>query len=342
MKIITIEEHVSDPDLAKACAKAQFEESPYMAAWASEPDDGAVSQSDGPQLVSAKVAMSLARDMGAKRIAEMDANGIDMQILSYSNSPQLLAGDEAIPLARNANDVLAAAVSAHPDRFGAFATLPWSAPEAAAAELERTVSQLGFKGALLTGRPGETFLDDPKYSPILAAAEALEVPIYTHPGVPVRRVQEAYYAGLDPSVSARLSMFGWGWHAEAGVQIVRMILAGIFDKHPKLNIIAGHWGEMVPFYLARLDSSLQQNKTGLQRTITETFTQHVYVTPSGMLNLPHLQFTHQVMGSDRLIYAVDYPYLTNHGARAFLETAPISQADKEKFAHGNAERLFRL
>jgi len=342
VKIITIEEHVSDAALAQACAKAQSAESPYMAVWAREADDGAVAQGNMPQILAAPVAMSLARNMGAQRLAEMDANGIDMQILSYSNSPQLLAGAEAVELTRNANDTLADAVNAHPDRFGGFATLPWSDPEAAAAELERAVSQLGFKGAMLTGRPGETFLDDPRYSPVLAAAEALNVPIYIHPGVPLKRVQEAYYAGLDPSVSARLSMFGWGWHAEAGVQIIRMILAGIFDKYPRLNIIAGHWGEMVPFFLSRLDASLPQNKTGLPRTITDTFTQHVYVTPSGMLSLSHLQFTLQTLGPDRLIYAVDYPYLSHRGARAFLETATISQADKEKFAHGNAERLFRL
>jgi len=242
VKIITIEEHVSDAALAQACAKAQSAESPYMAVWAREADDGAAAQCNMPQILAAPVAMSLARNMGAQRLVEMDANGIDMQILSYSNSPQLLAGAEAVELTRNANDTLADAVNAHPDRFGGFATLPWSDPEAAAAELERAVTQLGFKGAMLTGRPGETFLDDPRYSPVLAAAEALNVPIYTHPGVPLKRVQEAYYAGLDPSVSARLSMFGWGWHAEAGVQIIRMILAGVFDKYPRLNIIAGHWG----------------------------------------------------------------------------------------------------
>lgn len=218
-----------------------------MAVWAREADDGAVAQGNMPQILAAPVAMSLARNMGAQRLVEMDANGIDMQILSYSNSPQLLAGAEAVELTRNANDTLADAVNAHPDRFGGFATLPWSDPEAAAAELERAVTQLGFKGAMLTGRPGETFLDDPRYSPVLAAAEALNVPIYTHPGVPLKRVQEAYYAGLDPSVSARLSMFGWGWHAEAGVQIIRMILAGVFDKYPRLNIIAGHWGRWFRF-----------------------------------------------------------------------------------------------
>ena len=343
MKIITIEEHVCDPALAKACQKAQSAEAPYMALWAAQTlDDPAAHATNVPHMVPASQAMTLARDMGEQRLAEMDAAGIDMQILSYSNSPQLLTGAEALPLTRDANDTLADAVKAHPNRFGAFAALPWSDPDAAAAELERTVGQFGFNGAMITGRPGDTFLDDPRYSPILAAAEALNVPIYVHPGVPINHVQQAYYAGLEPAISARLSMFGWGWHAEAGVQIVRMILAGVFDKYPKLTIIAGHWGEMVPFFLARLDEMFPLAASGLSRSITDTFKQHVYVTPSGMLNLPHLKFTLDVLGADRIIYAVDYPYLTTQGARAFIEDAPIGRAEKHKIAHGNAEQLFRL
>ncbi|EHG8447699.1 amidohydrolase [Salmonella enterica subsp. enterica] len=337
MKIISIEEHVLDADLARACQKAMSVQAPYYADWA-------LPSKDDPQvrLASSQTATTLAGDMAEKRLADMDANGIDMQILSYSNAPQLLAPAEAIPLSRAANDKLAAAVKAHPTRFGAFATLPWSDPQAAADELKRCVHTLGFQGALITGRPGDTFLDDPFYLPVLAAAAELNVPLYTHPGVPLPTVQKAYYAGLSPDVSARLSLFGWGWHAEPGVQLVRMILAGVFDKLPTLQIIAGHWGEMVPFFLARLDDTMPQNVTGLSRTITQTFTQQVYVTPSGMFDLPHLQFILQVVGADRVIYSVDYPYLPNRGAREFLETAPCCQADKEKIAHGNAEKLFNL
>ncbi|MBJ3816868.1 amidohydrolase [Shimwellia pseudoproteus] len=343
MKIITIEEHVSDPDIARACQQRSQAESPYFMDWvkASRDIPELLSQ-DFPHLVGAQTAITRAADMGEQRLANMDACGIDMQILSYSNSPQLLDPEQAIPLTRAANDRLAAAVAAHPDRFGAFATLPWSDPHAAARELERTVTQLGFCGALLTGRPGNTFLDDPFYGPVLAAAEALNVPIYTHPGVPLPAVQQPYYGGFSADVSARLSMFGWGWHAEGGVQIIRMILSGVFDKYPRLQIIAGHWGEMVPFYLARMDEALPQEVTGLTRTITDTFIQHFYITPSGMLNRPHMQFTLDVVGVDRIIYAVDYPYLTNKGARDFLETAPISQQDKEKIAHRNAETLFNM
>lgn len=337
MKIISIEEHLNDEALSRACQNAQNIEAPYYNDWARQSkDDPKV------RLAGASTAFRLAGDAGESRLADMDANGIDMQILSYSNTPQLLAPADAIPLVRNANDKLAAAIKAHPGRFGAFATLPWSDPQAAADELKRCVETLGFQGALITGRPGDHFLDDARYAPVLAAAAELKVPLYLHPGVPMPVVQKAYYAGFDPDVSARFSMFGWGWHAEPGVQLVRMMLAGVFDRYPTLQIIAGHWGEMVPFFLARLDDTISPSVSGLSRTMTETFCQQVHVTPSGMFDLPHFQFVLQVVGADRIIYSVDYPYLHNRGAREFLENAPICQADKEKIAHGNAEKLFNL
>lgn len=337
MKIISIEEHVSDLALALACEKKQNIEAPYFSDWARNSKDIPSSR-----LASAETAMRLAQECGDNRLSDMDANGIDMQILSYNNSPQLLAPVEAIPLTRNANNKLAEMVNAYPTRFGAFATLPWSDPNAAADELKRCVDTLFFHGALLTGRPGETFLDDPRYEPVLSAAADLNVPLYLHPGFSLPMVQKAYYSGFSPDVSARLSMFGWGWHCESGVQLVRMMLGGVFERYPALQVISGHWGEMVPFFLARLDEMIPKSVSGLPRTLTETFKQHIYVTPSGMFDLPHFQFIHQVIGPDRIMYAVDYPYLNNHGARTFLENAPFSLVDKEKIAHGNAEKLFNL
>ena len=140
----------------------------------------------------------------------------------------------------------------------------------------------------------------------------------------------------------RQNLFGWGWHHEAGIQVIRMLLAGVFDRFPQLRVISGHWGEMVPFYLQRMDDMLPPEVTGLSRTVSQTYRDHVYVTPSGMLNLPHFEFVHKVVGADRIIYAIDYPYLTMTGARAFLEQLNISQEDKEKIAHRNAENLLRL
>ena len=176
--------------------------------------------------------------MGAGRIAEMDAHGIDMQVLSYSNATQLAAVGQGPDLARAANDKLAEAVRAYPGRFAGFATLPWQDPQAAAVELDRAVREGGFKGALLIGRPGQTFLDDPRYEPVLAKLTEMKVPLYVHPGVPLPQVQQPYYGGLAKTVTARLSLFGWGWHNEAGIQIIRMILAGTFDRFPACRLSA--------------------------------------------------------------------------------------------------------
>lgn len=343
MKIICIEEHTFDAGIAQASHEAQSMEAGYMADWGTcVPDRPSDFHDNRPHLQSAKTAMALAGDLGSARIAEMDKHGIDMQVLSYSNAPQLIEGSQAIELTRAANDRLAEAMRAHPDRFGGFAILPWHDPEAAATELERAVTQLGMVGTLLTGRPGQTFLDDAPYEPVLAVLHQLEVPLYAHPGFVLPQVQAPYYGGLDKEVSARLSLFGWGWHHEAGIQVIRMMLSGVFDRFPKLQVISGHWGEMVPFYLQRMDDTLSQQVTGLSRSISQTYREHVYVTPSGMLNLPHFEFVHKVMGPDRIIYAIDYPYLTQTGAREFVEQLPISQEDREKIAHRNAEKLFRL
>ena len=342
MRIITIEEHAFDAGIARATQAAQAAEAGYLPDLATGTEDRVPVSARRPYLLPVREIMPRAVDVGDGRIAEMDAHGIDLQVLSFSNPPQLAPADQGVALARAANDRLAEAVSAHPGRFSGFATLPWQDPQAAAEELERAVRDLGLKGTLLIGRPGETFLDDSRYEPVLAKLNALRVPIYVHPGAPLPQVQQPYYGGLARQVTARLSLFGWGWHAEAGIQVIRMILSGSFDRFPDLRVISGHWGEMVPFYLQRMDDAMSPEVTGLSRTITQTYTSQVYVTPSGMLDLPHFEFIHKVMGADRIIYAVDYPYLTNTGARDFLEQLPISQDDKEKIAHRNAEGLLGL
>ena len=155
-------------------------------------------------------------------------------------------------------------------------------------------------------------------------------------------MQQPYYGNLGKEVTARMSLFAWGWHNEAGVQLLRVLLSGKFDRYPKLQVISGHWGEMIPFYLQRLDDTIPQEVSGLSRSITDTFKQHVYVTPSGMMNLPHFEFIQNVIGAERILYSVDYPYLTMAGARRFLESLPVSQEVKERIAHGNAEALFGM
>ncbi len=342
MRIITLEEHTLDPGIAKATQAAQAAEAGYLPDLAGTAEDATPPSGNRPRLLPVREIMPRAADVGAGRLADMDAHGIDMQVLSYSSAPQLAPAGQGVELARAANDRLAEAVRAHPGRFAGFATLPWQDPTAAAGELERAVHELGLKGTLLVGRPGQTFLDDPRYEPVLAKLAELKVPLYVHPGPPLPQVQRPYYGGLDRTVTARLSLFGWGWHNEAGIQVIRMILSGVFDRFPELRVISGHWGEMVPFYLQRMDDAMPREITGLSRTITDTYVSHVYVTPSGMLNLPHFKFIHEVLGADRILYSVDYPYLTNTGAREFLEQLPVSQEDKEKIAHRNAETLLRL
>jgi predicted TIM-barrel fold metal-dependent hydrolase len=195
---------------------------------------------------------------------------------------------------------------------------------------------------MIGGRTNGLFLDDPLFQPILEAAAALEVPIYLHPSYPPKAVQDACYAGLDPAVSARFATAGWGWHVETGTHALHMILAGVFDRYPGLQLILGHWGEMIPFYLARFAEMLAQTAKHLQRPIADYFLQQVYVTPSGMFTLPPFLLTLQIMGADRIMYSIDYPYSRSEHGRTFLEQAPISPTDRAKIAHGNAENVLKL
>jgi predicted TIM-barrel fold metal-dependent hydrolase len=197
-------------------------------------------------------------------------------------------------------------------------------------------------GANINGRTQDRFLDDPRFRPILEAAEALDVPLYLHPTYPSQTVQEAYYAGFDPIVSLMFATGGWGWHMETAIHALRMILAGVFDLYPGLQLILGHWGEMIPFLLPRTDGLLSPVSKHLQRRVADYFLQQVHVTPSGLFTIPQFLHTLQIMGADRIMYSVDYPYVPGEQARTFLETAPISPADREKIAHGNAEKLLKI
>ncbi|MDO5624065.1 MAG: amidohydrolase family protein [Pseudomonadota bacterium] len=343
MKLICVEEHVLDRSLGQASAARMGTDAPYAGDWGIRfADTGASTDTNRPRINAPKVATAKAFDMGQGRIDEMNAHGIDMQVLSYGGMHQWIEGEQAVALIAAANDRMAAAARQHPGRFAGFAALPWQDPPAAARELDRAVGELGLKGVLLSGRPGQHFIDAPPYAPVLARLNALRVPLFIHPGMPHPAVQQAYYGGFDRELTARLSLFAWGWHNEAGVHVVRMVLAGLFDRYPDLQVISGHWGELVPFFLQRLDDSLPREATGLSRSISDTYRQHVWVTLSGMCDGPQFEYIRQTIGIERLLYSVDYPYLSLNGARAWLEALPISAHDKALFAHGNAERLFRL
>lgn len=280
--------------------------------------------------------LHLLREVGPGRLADMDASGIDLQVLSEA----ALGAPPDAAAATAANDRLAAAVAAHPARFAAFASLP-AAPAAAADELERAVTRLGLRGALINGQLGGRFLDDPAAAVVLARAEALGVPLYLHPAEPPAAVRDAYYAGFAPPVTQLLATAGWGWHIESGLHVLRLILAGVFDRFPRLQVIVGHMGEALPFMLARSETILDP-VAGLSRPLGAYFRDHVHVTTSGFFTVPPLLCALLVLGADRILFSVDYPFSPNARGRAFLETAPLAPADREKIAHGNAERLLRL
>ncbi|MGO8946071.1 MAG: amidohydrolase family protein [Ktedonobacterales bacterium] len=283
-------------------------------------------------------------DLGEIRLQDMDAAGIDLQVISHTASMMLgaIPAPESLRLAQQANDQLAAAVAAHPTRFAGFATLPMTDPEAAADELERVVRSVGFKGALIDGTTAGKFLDDPAFLPILERAVALDVPIYLHPGLPPSPVWEAYYSGFDPAVNFSLATAGWGWHSEVGIHSLRLILAGVFDRFPSLQIIIGHMGEMLPFMLARVDNVITPVARHLQHPVPEYFLHNFHITTSGFFTDPPLLLAMQIIGADRIIFSVDYPYSTNQQGRVFLDGASISPDDKEKISHLNVERLLRL
>ena len=325
MRTIAIEEHF----LAKGFKEVMQRDVP--------------SQQGGSNVAFAAEQQAKLGDLGSTRLKDMDVGGIDLQVISHTVSGVvLLPGSEGVRLAREANDQLAAAVAAHPDRFAGFATLPMTDPEAAADELERAVRSLGLKGAMINGTTNGRFLDDPSFLPILERAVALNVPIYVHPGVPPVAVREAYYSGFDPAVNFSLSTAGWGWHSEVGIHTLRLILAGVFDRLPTLQIIIGHMGEMIPFMLARINDVLTPVAKHLQHTVPEYFLQNFSITTSGFFTDPPLLLALQIMGADRIIFSVDYPYSTNEQGRVFLDSASVSPADKEKISHLNAERLLKF
>lgn len=342
MKLICIEEHAVCPAITQAAQPVLERQAPAIGLQSASAAVSAVRIGDRPTLVEVSEAMKLGLDLGEKRIQQMDQHGIDMQIVSYTSPAQLVPHDQAVALTRAANDRLASAIRANPTRLSGFAVLPWQDPRAAVGELDRAVCGLGLKGVMIAGRPGDTFLDDPRYAPVMQKLSDLEVPLYLHPFNPLPQVREAYYAGLRPEVSTIFSLGGWGWHHEAGVHLLRLILAGVFDQFPGLQVISGHWGEMVPFYLQRLDDMLPPRLTGLGASISETYRNHVWVTPSGMFYQPQFEFIRNVIGLDRVIWAVDYPFLTLNGTREFLENLPITDEERHKIAHRNAEGLFGL
>ncbi|MCH8870302.1 MAG: amidohydrolase [Chloroflexi bacterium] len=282
-------------------------------------------------------------DYSELRLAEMDEAGVDMQVLSQgAPSVQRLDPETAVRISKGANDRLAGMVAAHPDRFAAFAALPTSDPKAAADELERTVTQLGFKGAMVHGLTNGVFLDDRRFWPIFERAQALDVPLYLHPATPDDAVVERYYKDYVNDFPSIVTA-SWGFTVETATQAIRMVLSGVFDEFPGLKFILGHMGEGLPFLLWRIDYTFRRmgNKQ-MPRSFREYFCEHFWITTSGNFSNPALLCSVMEMGVDRIMFSIDYPFVDNKPGTDWIPHIPLCEEDKAKILHGNAERLLKL
>jgi predicted TIM-barrel fold metal-dependent hydrolase len=270
-----------------------------------------------------------------------------VQVLSHAQpGVQVLADEQtelAVAVSREVNDWLADAVAAHPDRFAGFAMLPTQSPADAADELQRAVCDLGFKGALINGHTNGRYLDDPSYEVLLGKAESLGVPIYIHPTDPPQTVTDIYYAPFDAALVPT-----WGWPVETGTHLLRLICTGVFDRHPNLKIIVGHMGELLPFCFTRLNVGLTMagwltgEQPTMRNSVAHYLRENVFITSSGVFDVPVFDCARAMLGLDNLMFSVDYPFQDNFAAMEFLNRCGLSPADKERFAHGTADTLLKL
>lgn len=327
-RVVALEEHVAFPDMVARIPLAARQQ----AGWPADDDP------HSPVRAQQQLA-----EIGPERLRLMEEAGITVQVLSVSGpGAELLPPAESLAFAREYNDRLAAAIARHPDRFFGFAHLPMTNPAAAAEELARTVQQYNFRGALVNGTTQGRFLDDPQFTPLLAQAEALGVPLYLHPGVPPAPVRTAYYSNLPHELGARLSMAGFGWHAETAIHILRLILSGTLEKYPRLRLLIGHTGEMLPVMMARADMTMPADQTQLPRSISQTLRDQVYITTSGIFTRPPLEAALATFGLDNILFSVDYPFAPNAPGHAFLAGLQLPPADLAKLAYRNADQLLGL
>ncbi len=320
MRTITLEEHFVTQDFLHATG-------PYL---------GDTAQ---PAELQARLL-----DLSQGRITAMDEASIDLQVLSLAAIGfDALPAETATALARSVNDELAAAIKHNPSRLAGFATLDLKQPEQAASELSRCVTTYGFKGAMLNGTTDGLFLDDPRFIPVFEAAVALNVPVYLHPAPPPAPVEKAYYSGLPGELGHLLSIAGWGWHAETALHLLRLIVTGLFDRLPTLQLIVGHMGEGLPYALAR-SSGILSPAARLPRTVAEYLRTNVFITTSGYFTPEPFRCAKEVVGPDHLLFSVDYPFSPNTRGRSFLETLAkeLSGEEMEELTHRRAERLLQL
>lgn len=319
MRIITMEEHYFSP------------------AFCAGPGKG-LKQSDNPNVVR---TYELSCDLGSNRVALMDQAGIDVQILSHGPGIEQVEAQEQLPLVRDTNDFLRDSCAKFPERLNGFASLPTASPNEAAKELERMM-KAGFKGAVINGHTCGRYLDDSFFRPLLEAAHSLEAPIYLHPTPPPKGITDIYYAGFSPTVTTVFSTACWGWHMETAIHLLRMVLGGVFDQFPDLQIVIGHTGEALPFMLPRMDAMLGPHLTKLKQPISYYLRHNVYYTFSGFNYISNFLNLMQQVDLERIMFSVDYPYKSMQEGRMFLENLPTTPDARERIAHGNAERLFKM
>jgi 2,3-dihydroxybenzoate decarboxylase len=314
MRVITLEEHYATPAYSKGEGGAFVED------------------------FAAGVAQRIG-DIEQYRLPEMDATGIDVQVLSLT-TPGVQGEtntEDAIHNARTSNDLMAEVVAAHPDRFAAFAAIPTQDPDCAVEELKRAVLDLGFKGVLVNGHTHGVYLDDPRFEPLWEQLAALKVPLYIHP---------AFSPAPLPPLEGYPALAGpvWGWGFETASHALRLIAAGVFDRHPDATVLLGHMGEGLPFTLDRLDDrwAVLQHDRPLEKRPSDYIRDNVYVTTAGVESEDPLRCALSALGQDRVLFSVDYPYQSAQSATDFLMSADLDPQTRQALASRNAEKLLGL
>lgn len=278
-------------------------------------------------------------DVGAGRLAEMDAHGVDVHVLSLGvPGVQMFARGDAVAMARLANDRLAEIVRAHPTRYAGLATFAPQDPPAAAREMERAITTLKLNGFLVNSHTDGRYLDDPACWPILEAAEALGAPLYIHPRAPSDGM-------AAPFADYRLEGAIWGYAAETATHALRLMLGGALDRFPRLQLVLGHMGEALPFWQWRLDFMGRPGaRPGRRNQLapSEYLRRNFHITTSGVEDPAALRLAITNLGVERVMWAIDHPYQPTAPAVAFLDAAPLSDGERAMIAHRNAERVFRI
>lgn len=288
-----------------------------------------------------KVVLRRLLDLEQERLAIMDQNGVDVHLLSITvPGPQLYDAPTGTRLATLMNDRLAEVIARHPTRFAGLAAVAPQNPEGAAREIERAVTKLGLNGVIINSHTHDEYLDDQKFWPIFEAAAAREAPIYLHPRAPsVPMIAPFQPYSLEHAI--------WGYQAEAGLHAVRLVMSGVFDRYPNLKIVLGHMGEGIPYWFYRVDymhrgASRFNWRPQLAKAPSEYFKSNFMITTSGMNWNPVLAFCLSVLGPDNIMFAIDYPYQDTSEAVGFMDSAPLTEDDRAKLYHRNAERIFKV